>query len=622
MRLINWTRSARIIGAALTAAAALFVSGCLNKDKVDATSESADVVIGLTDAKGDFLHYAVKVSNLTLTKKDGSIVQTILEPVEIDFAQLTELTEFLTAATVPNGYYTKATMELDYSAANIEVEDANGAATKVTSIKDSDGAAITTLTVDMQLQGATGVLIAPGTPSHLTLDFNLNASNHVVYDNADTIPVSITVDPILSGELNAEAPKTHRLRGGLLAVDQTANTFKLGVRPFAHKIAKSGRTFGNVTVTSTSDTTYEINGETTKGAPGLAALAAQPDFTAVTAVGNLKFSPTRFEATEVYAGSSVPGGTLDVVAGVVTARTGTSVSVKGTTLVRNDGKMIFRDTANVTLANTTKVTRAGVKSDVVYTIADISVGQRVTIMGTLADPAATTLALTADRVRLDVSDLRGTVVTNTDGQPLVVDVQILNGRAPTAYNFAGTGPTGNDANASGYRIDIGSALRTDLTTADEVQVRGFVHAFGMAPPDFDAASLVNLGEARARLEIGFGVQGLANAVTFSTNSLEVTGFGDGLVHHVTKRRVVTDLSTLTDKTPTFAPAAGSDGKFKGVYAIKAGRSVVVYRTYSEFATDLQARITAGGKMKQLVAAGTFVNASSTLSGNEISVVMK
>jgi len=36
------------------------------------------------------------------------------------------LTEFFTAATVPNGYYTKATMEPDYSTANIEVENASG----------------------------------------------------------------------------------------------------------------------------------------------------------------------------------------------------------------------------------------------------------------------------------------------------------------------------------------------------------------------------------------------------------------------------------------------------------------------------------------------------------------
>lgn len=624
MKLTAWAHRVRVMGTALATAGVIFLAGCSDSadDGHHTTTtgvETGDVVIGLTDAKGDFVRYAVKVSQLTLTKKDGSVVETIAEPVEVDLAQYTEMTEFLTAATVPNGYYTKATMLVDYSAADIEVEDANGAAVKVTNIKDGDGAALSTLTVDLQLQGTTGVLIAPGVASHLTLDFDLSASNTVTYDVAGNTPESITVEPILSAELNAEAPKTHRVRGGLLSVNQTASTFTLGMRPFAHKIVKSGKNFGTFTVTSTTTTAYEISGETKTGAAGLASLAAQPDFTAVTAVGNLLFNPVRFEATEVYAGSSVAGGTLDVVTGAVTARAGNTLSVKGASLVRNDGTIIFRDTATVTLTDLTKVTRAG---NGTLTTADVSVGQQVTIMGTLTNTAPTSLAMNANVVRMHVSGLRGTVVTNNSGEPLVVNLQLLNGRAPTIYNFAGTGTTGNDAIASAYDIGTGVLSRTGLTAGVEVQVLGHVTAFGAAPPDFSAATLVNLGSTPAKMEIGFGLLGVANAITVGTNSFEVTNFGNGLVHHVFKRGVATDLTSLSDTTPTLAPQAGTDGTYKGVYALKSKGVVAVYRTFGDFATALQVRLSAGDKAKQLSAMGTFDNATATLASNNISIVFK
>jgi len=75
----------------LGAAVALGLYACKSS-----TDEEGVVDIGLTDAAGDFLSYAVDVTSLTLTKADGTAVQTLPQRTRIDFSQLVDLTEFVT----------------------------------------------------------------------------------------------------------------------------------------------------------------------------------------------------------------------------------------------------------------------------------------------------------------------------------------------------------------------------------------------------------------------------------------------------------------------------------------------------------------------------------------------
>ncbi|NIM98824.1 MAG: metallophosphoesterase, partial [candidate division Zixibacteria bacterium] len=138
------------------------------------------------------------------------------------------MTEFLTAATIPSGFYTAATLMLDYQDADIWVEDVDGNAVEVESILDEDGNPITTLEVSVRLEGRNSLLIAPGIPVHLTLDFNLNASNIVEFDISGS--PTLTVQPFLLAELNPEAPKIHRVRGPLKDVDVTGGTFEVIIR--------------------------------------------------------------------------------------------------------------------------------------------------------------------------------------------------------------------------------------------------------------------------------------------------------------------------------------------------------------------------------------------------------
>ena len=153
------------------------------------------------------------------------MVEALPVATRVDFAQYVEMTEFLTAATIPVGRYVEAALELDYSKADLQMEGSGGSAVPVdtNNIVDDSGATINRLTVAVQLQGQNALVIVPGIPAHLTLDFDLSASNHV--DLTDPAQPIVTVDPQLIAEVNPKNPKIHRLRGPLKEVNASEDFF-------------------------------------------------------------------------------------------------------------------------------------------------------------------------------------------------------------------------------------------------------------------------------------------------------------------------------------------------------------------------------------------------------------
>src|SRR6266852_2334520 len=296
---------------ALTAAVTLGMSACRSP------TDEGVVGIGLTDAAGDFLSYTVDVTSLSLTKADGTVVQTLPQRTRVDFARFVDLTEFLTEASIPSGTYVSATLNLDYTNADIQVDDGTGtpvAVPPITNIQDSQNNLVRTLSMSVKFDNARQLVIAPLASSLLDLDFNLAASNLVDMSNPAS-PV-VTVNPLLVADVNPDAPKPRRMRGPLDAVDMQAGSFTLILQPFNLLQGDHGR----VAFFTDSNTTFEINQTNFQGSAGLTALSRQPRFTATVAVGTLDLVSRRFIATEVLAGSSVRFGTSDVLTGNVIAR--------------------------------------------------------------------------------------------------------------------------------------------------------------------------------------------------------------------------------------------------------------------------------------------------------------
>ncbi len=89
-------------------------------------------------------------------------METVPATTRVDFAQYVDLTEFFTAATIPSGDYVAATMQIDYSNADITVEQA-GMPVAAKAV-DTNGAALGVVTVNVTLDNRHHLVVAPGRP--------------------------------------------------------------------------------------------------------------------------------------------------------------------------------------------------------------------------------------------------------------------------------------------------------------------------------------------------------------------------------------------------------------------------------------------------------------------------
>jgi hypothetical protein len=592
--------------AALALAAVLGFTGC--KSGAD---DEGTVNVGLTDAAGDFLSYTVDVTSLSLTKDDGKVVETLPQRTRVDLAQLTDLSEFVTAASVPSGTYVSVTLNLDFANADIEVDKGDGTAVQVAgaNIRDGQGAQVSTLSMVVRFDGARQLKVALSTPVRLDLDFNLAASNTVDL----TVPASpvVTVSPLLVADIDPDAPKPHRIRGPISSVNVQSSSFTLVLRPFNLVQGDHGR----LTFTTDNNTQFEINQVSIPASAGIQAMSQLPPLTAVVAVGTLVPGTRQFLATEVRAGSSVAFGANDVLTGNVLARSANTLTVKGAELVRNDGTLIFRDTVSVTVAAPgtgpgTRVIKQG--SVTPATITDISIGQRIMVFGTLAAPG-TSMDATAGLARLLVTQLNGTA-TSAGGGLVGMALARIDGRPVSLFNFSGTGTPGNDADPVGYVVSAG-LLSNGIANATPLKVRGFPFSFNAAGPagDFTAVTLIDVTNSPATLAVGWPALEPA-PFSFIAGGVSVNLANAGLVHDVFRDGVDTPLLT------TDAPKALTN-QGRGLFVIGIDGSVQVFLQFAAYQQALQNALSSGKRARGFVASGFYADATKTLTAGVMATAL-
>ncbi len=568
--------------------------------------EDGQLVVGLTDAPGDFISYRVGVKSLQFKRSNGAVIETLPTATEIDFAQYVEATEFITTATVPAGRYDEVSMVLDYSNAQITVEAEDGGAAETT-VVDADGNPVTgDLTMQLRINDRDGLVVRPGQPAHVTLDFDLAASHQV--DLSQT-PARVTVEPLLLADTRLAEPKTHRVRGLLKTVDVDASAFSVRIRPRFSR----HHDFGSLRVFTGDDTAWEINGETSTGADGLTQLAALPAGAAVVALGKLNPDNRHFEASQVYAGSSVDWSDKDLVTGHVVARSGNTLTVRGATVERADRHAVFNDNLTVTLGDATRVTRQG-SADATPSIADISVGQRITVAGKLASDDPNRLDATDGSVRLLYTTINGTV---KQVSPLVIELQRIDARKVSLFDFAGTGSSAdNDADPANYEIDTGALSLNGVNAGDPVKLRGFANAFGAAPADFIARSIADVVGAPATLKIGWNKPG----ATAPFSSADARMIAVSLQEPTLDKAVVSRAGVRLDLTEAGVdPVLTGNSDHKGVYAIANGRRVEVFGDFARFEAALTDRLDGVTVIRSLGARGRFDDATTTLDARRINV---
>lgn len=565
--------------------------------------ECGTLIIGLTDADGDFLSYTVDVLSLVLERADGAVVEVLPRATRVDFTQYVDLTEFISVATVPPGVYVSGTIRMDYTNAEVFVEA--GDVAKETIVVDAAGDPLGVTELKIELAERNHLVVNRATTSLLTIDFDLDASHEVDITPTPAIAVS---EPFIVAELDPVDSKEIRVRGPFLEANEEEMYYAVALRPFYEKTGD----FGRMRVFVTEQTDCEINEAEFSGIECLRALEAAGRGTLTVAQGNLNVADRRFTANIILGGTSVPGNGMDGAKGHVISRMDNELVVRGGTIVMSD-RAFFRDDVTVTIGPNTKVYKTyrfdrpdvGI-ADRLLDIGAISVGQKVTIRGTVTanDELGVHIDATEGAVIMHITHLNGIVNSIMPGQ---VDIALhsLGGRRPGIYNFTCTGgcEPATDADPDNYEVSTGALQLDAAATGHAVSAWGFVNEFMGAPPDFEGRTVIDFADVRSALGVGWGAAGTTAPFLMMDGSGLLLDNRNGEIagrHFIKQGPVLIDLTSL-DSDTLIAPRETG----RKLFVVKTTDSLQLYADFDDFAVALALSLDGVNTARSMFARGHY-----------------
>ena len=490
-------------------------------------------------------------------------------------------------------------------------------------------------------------------------------------------PAIVYVRPFFSAGTLPADNKLIRVRGPLINSSTDVQTYTNYVRPFYDE----ANNIGSFTLFSQPTTVYTINGNTYVGPAGLDALSVLSAGITITA-GFTTFQTDYNAANGAYAGkfnlvyvigaSSLEDQYTEGLSGDVIARSGNTLTLRGSTLFLNTANTYTYEVGNtqvllgpgtiVTADNNTTLT--GLNSD------SIAVGQHISARGIYTVNAAGVTVLNATgtsstntgSVRLQSTELWGPLVSSAAGS-VVMNVQTINNWPVSDYDFAGNGATAQDPAA--FSVDTGAIpLPAGTAAGDPLWVNGFVTPFGKAPPDFNAVAVNNeLSVQLAGGQVGGGAPpvpgvqtcGVASEVC-DPASLQVVwtsppGTADP-VRSVFRRRFLDqsercelvsavirigpesiDLNSLPASplvVPTTLPATsifspqytvGNPATATTTSTVTSTTTLEVYSNFAQFVTEVNTAMNSANPARQLEARGVYDRATNTFTATSIDFVL-
>jgi hypothetical protein len=594
------------------------------------------MMVTMTDAAGDFLAYQVNLVSLQLKSSDGTLVETLPATTSVDFTQIINLSEVLSARQIPPGNYVAAQVTVDYTNASIMVDDGTGTGVAVKPV-DSTGAALGQLQLMVQLDNKNQLQITAAKTSRIAFDFNLLASNMV-----DLTAKTVTVSPVLAASVVPTDNKQVRVRGEIASVDTANNDYTVQVDPFHDH---NDDRLSPLTVHTTGTTTFEINGMPFTGAAGLAQLATLPANSISVAFGTVDTTALTFTATSVLAGSSVEGGGFDHISGTVIARTGNTLTVHGAHMQDHDNgddhdgsDNFLNGNSTVTIAAATAVTEQGQSAATpAHTIAEISVGSLIEAFGTATKDGSgkVTLDASAGRVRLDFTSVQG-VLNAVGTNQLTIKLNSI-GRLPTSlFSFTGTGSAaGVPSDPAAYVLATGNLSLSPFTAGNSLMGIGFVAPFGSTPPDFDAVTLVNGSQGDmdddddgddnsgkgAQMDIDWGKSGTSapfKALDAMHLDLDVANAAIGNHHRIQVDPQDIDITQLATD-PAIVSASSSMTQFQ--ITGQHGRATDNFSSFGDFEAALAKDLDGTTTALRLTADGQYDAASNTFTARRITILL-
>jgi hypothetical protein len=619
----------------------VLAAGC---HKNNLTSGYGIGFVTLTAERSDFSSYIVTVDDITLVGKTVGAVTAVAIPEIVDFTKITNVEELWASASIPTDTYTQATITLDYSAANISVP-INGVPVEAT-VHDSTGVVPTTITVTINLDPANQPLIRPTYATtdaiRLAIDFDMALSNTVTINTA-AATATVVVTPYVTMATSAQDTKHIRVRGPLVNSSVNVGTFSLFVRPFYDEVNSAGSLslFNDANTIFTLDGTVYVGSTAGIGAMSQASAGSTMTSTITT------FEPTttpsavggtagKFHSLYVVAGSTLEDFYTDGLEGDVIARSGNTLTLRGTTLFATAAEVVLfteKPDAVVTVGPSTIVTEDGINATGL-TYNSIAVGQHIIARGLYSLSSANVIQLDATgstatntgSVRLVPTELFGTVVSSAVGSA-TLNLQNINEYPASIYNFAGNGATA--PTAANFIVDTATATGTQptLTAADLLWVEGYVSPFGSAPPDFLASMVNDESTMPARMVVTWS--GTGSTAPFT--SLTATGFVLNLADAKLASAVLrfgaasVNLSALpaspqvVPQTATPPTAAGLPSVFMPLFGTgNTATAVNVVGTWATFQTTLSSL--ASAPVLKMDARGTYDPATNTFSAATINFV--
>ncbi len=647
--------------------------GALLLGALAACNGTAVVTLTATPSTDTFLAYRVGLVSVQLQTSSGQTVAKVLPAsTTVDLARLVDLSEVVGAATANAGTFKRAVVTLDYGAAQIVYDNGTPEGLALTPL-GSTGQALGQVTLTLYLDPSNEMIVARSRASRLSLEFNLAASNVV-----DAAAKTVTVMPLMAASAIAIDSKVVRIRGPLGNVNSSSTEFSMGIEPF--DFGTSGA--GSLKITSSSVTTYEINGTPSTGTTGLTQLAGLSAGTMTESFGSFATSTgstdtsddttgtttttcsdgttpetvngvltctdgstlttttddasstggtattVSFSATQVLAGSSVQGSGFDRLSGIVTGRSGNTLTVDDGTLLSEDGaNSLISGTATVDIGPNTQVTQFGAGSTEANGTAQISVGSLIYAFGTASDvgSSSATLDASAGRVRIGQTTASGVVTGQGTAGTLTLNLATLGGRSASVFDFLGTGTSASvDASAASYQITTGNLDLTNATVGEPVEATGFVTAFGAASAsasDFSAQTLLDYTTIQAELVVDWSGGTAAPFASYSTSQISLDARNSAIgsrAEIMTGAQTVQIVGIASD--PEIVPNSSATNS---VFTIGHSTSGTFenFNTYSAFITQLQTELTGTVLATGITAIGQYTSSTYTFSASSITLFL-
>jgi hypothetical protein len=658
-------------------------AGLLMLAALSACNGSAVVTLTATPSTDNYLAYRVGLVSIQLQTSNGRTAGAVLpKGTTVDLARLTNLSEVVGAASLAAGNYSEALITLDYSSAQIIYDNNTVNGLALTPVNAS-GQALGQVTLLLYLDPSNQLGVVRGSSAWLSLAFNLAASN--VVSTADR---TVTVTPLMVASTQPLDSKVVRIRGPFGSINSSSTGFTTGgIVPF--DFGNSGA--GSLGVGVQSVTAFEINGTPSTGTAGITQMAALKSGEMVEAYGTLTTSTSsssssvlngttpaastevstcsdgttpvtgttgalicadgstltttaqgtgstgsltatnvNFSASEVLAGSSVQGGGFDRVSGIVTGRSGDTLTIDQGTLLTNEGTNSLVDgTATVKIGANTQVTQFGAASVEANGTNDISVGSLVYAFGTASAISSSTVTLdaSAGRARLGQTTVSGIVsAPGTDTLTLNLSSAgaTLGGRSAASFDFAGTGTTGTDASTTAYLATTANLTLTNATAGSPVQVTGTVTPFGEASAaagDLVGTALLDYTTIDAELVMDYGAGTPAPFASYSTTEivLDAQNSAVGVRHEIKIGAQIVPIVGIQSNPIIVPNASATNTVFTIGHAVSG--TFENFDTYSAFVTQLQLELNGEVLATGVTAVGQYTTATYTFSASSLTLFL-